>query len=91
MAKLIPAAERMIRSRAFVQKAREVPLPIDTGSSDFSYVAQVKDLMRQARDLIKFIPLSPSATPETKAEVAKIFKEIDQAENELLRRDLSGS
>ncbi|MCE5208525.1 MAG: hypothetical protein LLG42_09470 [Chloroflexi bacterium] len=84
MARLIPAVERITRSRALIQKARDLPAPVNTGLSDFSYVAQVKDLMRQARDLIRFIPLSPSASSEMKAEVAAIFKEIEQAEIDLL-------
>lgn len=83
MARLIPAAERIIRSRTLVQKARDLPVPVNTGFSDFSYVAQVKDLMRQARELIKLIPMTPSAGPEMKAEVAALFKEIEQTEKEL--------
>jgi hypothetical protein len=84
MSRLIPAAERIIRSRALIQKARNLPAPVNTGLSDFSYVAQVKDIMRQARDLIKFIPMSPSASQEMKMDVAALFREIEQAEDELL-------
>ena len=59
MARMIPAAERIIRARALIQKAR---------------------------DLVKFIPYTPTAAPETKAEVKAIFQEADQANQELLHR-----
>jgi hypothetical protein len=88
MARLIPAAERIVRARALIQKARDLPVPTSTGWQDFSYVAQVKDLMRQARDLVKFISYTPSASAETKQEVARLFEEADQAEKELLHRDI---
>jgi hypothetical protein len=57
MSRLIPAAERIIRARALIQKAR---------------------------DLVKFIPYTPSATSEIKNEVTKIFQEADQADKEIL-------
>ena len=41
-----------------------LPAPADDAIFDLAYVAQVKDLLQQARDLIKFIPYTPSATPE---------------------------
>lgn len=84
MARLIPAAERIRRARVLIQQARELPVPAEGGRGDFSYIAHVKDLMRQARDLIKFIPLSPSATDEMKADVKAIYQEADQAEQEIL-------
>jgi len=84
MARLIPASERIIRARALIQKARDLPIPVDGGKYDFSYIAQVKDLLQQARDLIKFIPYTPSATAEIKSEVNKIFQEADQANKEIL-------
>jgi hypothetical protein len=86
MARLIPAAERVTRARALVQKARDLPAPPSTGFVDFSYAAQVKDVLQQARDLVKFIPYTPSASPELKAEVAQLFKDIDQAEKEILHK-----
>ena len=84
MARLIPAAERIRRARDLIQQARDLPVPAEGGRGDFSYIANVKDLLRQARDLVKFIPKSPSATDETKAEVASIFEETEQAEQKLL-------
>jgi hypothetical protein len=84
MSRLIPAAERISRARALIQQARQLPVPAD-GRSDFSYIASVKDLMRQARDLVKFIPKSPSATQEMKDEVKSIYEEAEKAELEILR------
>ncbi len=83
MSRLIPAAERIIKAREFIQKARDLPVP-EGGRGDFSYIAQVKDLLRQARDLIKFIPMQPSATDKMKEEVKKIYQEADQANQEIL-------
>ena len=79
MSRLIPAAERILRARALIQQARAEPVPAELGRDDLSYIAQVKDLLRQARDLVKFIPQSPSATAEMKEDVKSIFQEIEQA------------
>ena len=84
MSRLMPAAERIQRARALLQKARDLPVPAILGRNDFSYIAQVKAYLQDARDLIKFIPKTPSATAEIKAEVAKIFEEADQANREIL-------
>jgi ABC-type Na+ transport system ATPase subunit NatA len=86
MSRLIPAAERILKARALIQKARTLPIPDPASWPDFSYTAQVKDLMRQARDQVKFLSYSPSTTVEMKEDVAKIFAEADQVEKELLRR-----
>lgn len=85
MAKLIPAAERIIRARALIQKAREVPVPPEGGRFDFSYIANVKDFLRQARDMVKFISMTPTATAEIKEEVKRIYQEADQADHEILQ------
>lgn len=84
MARLIPAAERILRARALIQQAREVPVPAELGRNDLSYIAQVKDLLRQARDLVKFIPQSPSATAEMKEQVRAIYQEIEEANAAIL-------
>lgn len=84
MSRMIPATERIKRARELIQQARDLPVPAEGGRFNFSYIAQVKDLLRQARDLIKFIPDTPSATPEIKDEVTKIFQEADQANEEIL-------
>ena len=85
MAKLIPAAERVIRARKLIQQARDLPVPQGgLGKSDFSYIAQVKDLLRQARDMVKFIPQTAGVSAEMKEEVRKIFEEADQANQDIL-------
>ena len=86
MSRLIPTRERIDRARGLIQKARDLPVQSEVGWQDFLYVAQVKDFLRQARDLIKFIHYSPSVTPEIRDEVTKIFNEIDQAEKEILHK-----
>lgn len=77
MSKFIPATEKIVRARALIQKAREVPVPPELGKNDLSYIAQVRDLLRQARDLVKFIPQTVGASAEIKEEVKKIYEEIE--------------
>jgi hypothetical protein len=84
MAKLIPAEERIIRARKLIQKARDLPIPEGLGKNDFSYIAGVKDLLRQARDMVKFIPMRAGVTAEMKEEVQRVFEEADQANREIL-------
>jgi hypothetical protein len=64
MAKLIPAAERIMRARKLIQEARDFPVPAELGKNDLSYIAGVKDLLRQARDLVKFIPMTAGVSAE---------------------------
>jgi hypothetical protein len=84
MAKLIPAAERIVRARKLIQQAREFPVPPELGKNDLSYIAGVKDLLRQARDLVKFIPQTVGVSAEMKEEVRKIYGEAEQANREIL-------
>ena len=85
MAKLIPAADRVTRARKLIQQARDLPVPQGgLGKSDFSYIAQVKDLLRQARDMVKFIPQTAGVSAEMKAEVKRILEEADQANQDIL-------
>ncbi len=85
MAKLIPAAERVARARKLIQQARDLPASTTgLGKSDFSYIANVKDLLRQAKDLVKFIPQTAGVSNEMKEEVKKIYEEIEQADREIL-------
>ena len=85
MAKLIPASERLIRARKLIQQARDLPVPqTGLGKSDFSYIANVKDLLRQARDMVKFIPQTAGVSAEMKAEVKKVYEEAAQADREIL-------
>lgn len=83
MAKLILGADRIIRARELIQKARDLPIPEDGGKSNFSYIAQVKDYLRQARDFVKFIQTRPGASAELKAEAKKVMEEADQANQEI--------
>ena len=84
MAKMIPAAERIIRARNLIQEARDFPVPAELGKNDLSYIAGVKDLLRQARDLVKFIPMTAGVSTEMKEEVKKVFEEAEQANREIL-------
>jgi len=84
MTKVIPAVEKIARARALIQKARDYPVPAEMGKSDFSYMAQVKDLLRQARDLIKFIPQTMGVSAEIKEDVKKVYQEIEDTNSELL-------
>ena len=85
MAKLIPATERIIRARKLIQQARDLPVPTTgLGKSDFSYIASVKDLLRQARDMIKFIPQTAGVSAEMKEDVKRVYEEIEQADREIL-------
>jgi len=84
MAKMIPAADRLKRARKLIQQARDLPAPEGMGKNDFSYIANIKDLLRQAKDMVKFISMTPTATPEMKEDVKKIYEEIEQAGQEIL-------
>jgi hypothetical protein len=84
MSRLIPALERIQRARDLIQQARDFPIPTDGGKYNFSYIARVKALLQDARDLVKFIPKTPSATPDMKQEVSRIFEEADRANQEIL-------
>jgi hypothetical protein len=84
MSRLIPSIERIQRARELIQQARDFPVPSEGGKYNFSYIAGVKALLQDARDLVKFIPKTPSATPEMKAQVADIFLEADRANQKIL-------
>ena len=85
MAKLIPATERIARARKLIHQARELPVPQGgLGKSDFSYIANVKDILRQAKDMVKFIPQTAGVSAEMKEEVKKVYEEIEQATRDIL-------
>lgn len=86
MAKVISTAERIKKAHTLIQQARDLPIPPDLGWMDFSYAANVKDILRQARDLIKFVQFMPNAAPEVKQEVRDLIEEITRAEKEILHR-----
>ncbi len=85
MARMIPAAERIKRARELIIEAREYPIPERGGKYDLSYMAHVRGLLREAKNLIKFIPATPSATPEMKADVKKIMEEAERAGHEIFK------
>ena len=91
VSRLIPSAERILRARQLIQKARELPIPAEGGRYNFSYIAQVRALLQEARDLVKFIPKTPTATPKMKAEVKLIFEEADRANQEILHPSPPGN
>jgi hypothetical protein len=84
MSRLILAADRVKKARALIQKARDLPIPPESGKYDFSYIAQVKALLQDARDLVKYITKTPSATAEIKEQVSQILQEADRANQEIL-------
>lgn len=84
MSRFFPSIERIERARALIQEARDLPVPAEGGKYDFSYIAQVKARLQDARDLVKFIPKTPSATAEIKEQVSQILQETDQANQEIL-------
>jgi hypothetical protein len=86
MSRLILAAERVIKARTLIQKARDLPIPAQAegGKINFSYIAQVKALLQDARDLVKYISKTPSATDEIKEQVRQILQEADRANQEIL-------
>ena len=84
MPKLIPAAERIFLARKLIQQAREYPVPEGLGKNDLSYLANIKDLMRQAKDMVKFIPQTAGVSAEMKEEVKRIYEEVEQATREIL-------
>ncbi len=84
MPKLITIAERIAKARKLIQEARDYPIPSEGGRGDFSYIAHVKDLLRQAREMVQFIPSQPSATDEIKAQVKAIYEDTEKASKEIL-------
>ncbi len=85
MARLITAAERIKRARELIQEAREYPVPEWGGKYDLTYMAQVKGMLRQARELVQFIPKTAGATAEVKEDARKVIEEAEQAGHEIFR------
>jgi hypothetical protein len=48
-------------------------------------MAQVRGLLRQAKDLVKFIPSTVSASPALKSDAKKVIEEAAQAGREIFR------
>lgn len=94
ISRLISSAERIQKAYALIRQARDLPLPPpgEGGKYNFSYIARVKALLQDARDLVKYISKTPTATPELKEEVRRLLQEADRANREILiQRPDSGS
>lgn len=89
MARQMTPTARIEKARKLIQQAREIPAPDAIGWEYFSYTAQVKDVLRQANDLIKLISYSPSTPAEVKEEARLVAEEITQAEAEILNKKSS--
>ena len=87
MAKPITTEDRLQRARALIQKAREITPPVEAGWDWLSYTAQVKDTLRQAKDLLKFLPMTAGVSTSQKAEVQIILQEIVDAEKAILHKN----
>ena len=87
MAKPITTEDRLLRARALIQKARDIPAPTDAGWDWLSYTAQVKDTLRQAKDLLKFLPMTAGVSATQKTEVQVILQEIVDAEKSILHKN----
>ena len=86
MAKVIPTADRIKKARALIEKAKAIPLPTEHGWMDLSYTANVKDTLRQARDLVKFVQFMPNVSEEIKSEVEQLMQDITRAQKEILHK-----
>ena len=84
MSRLITASERIAKARGLILQARALERSQEIGWQDFSYTAQVKDIMRQARELLKFIAYTSGISSAVKEEAKLVQSEIDEAEQELL-------
>ena len=86
MAKLMTPLERIEKAKACIGAAREIEEPASIGWDRLSYVAQVKDKLREAFELVKLIQFSPSASNEVKAAAKGVIAEAKAAEDEILKR-----
>lgn len=86
MARMLTTPQRFAKARALIEEARRVPVPEEGGRFDLSYVARVRGLLHDARDLVKFLSYSVGASPETKAAVKELFAETERVQAELLKK-----
>ncbi|MFZ3070275.1 MAG: hypothetical protein WA110_04025 [Anaerolineaceae bacterium] len=89
MAKILTPTARITQARRLIQTARDIPVPDSAGWEYFSYVAQVKEQLRKAFELIKLISYSPSTPEDVKAEAKAVLEEISAAEMEILKSSRS--
>ena len=88
MSKVIPTEERIAKARKLLEKARALQRPEGRGWEDLAYSAEVKDVLRQANDLIKFIPMTSGPSAELKAEATQLMQDIKTAQKEILHLSL---
>lgn len=86
MSKTLTTEERFARARILIQKAHEIPTPVDGGWDSLSYAAQVKDTLRQARDLLKFLPQTAGVSAPQKQEAVALMQEIADEEKKILHK-----
>lgn len=86
MTKLITTEERISKAHEFMQKAQQEHVVSQGTFLDLGYVARVKDFLRQARDLVKYIQFQPSVDADTKRSVLEMMQEMERLEKELLHR-----
>ncbi len=85
MARLVTAAEKIKRARELIQEAWDYPVPERGGKYDLSYMATVRGKLREARELVQFIPRTAGATVENKEEAKKIIAEAEQAGKDIFK------
>ena len=86
MAKLMTPTERIEKAKACIVEARKIKEPAEIGWDRLSYVAQVKEKLREAFELVKLIQFSPSANSDVKAAAKAVIAEAKAAEDEILKR-----
>lgn len=86
MSKTLTTEERFKRARILIQKAHEIPAPVDGGWDSLSYAAQVKDTLRQAHDLLKFLPQTAGVSVNQKEEALVLMREIADEEKKILHK-----
>lgn len=85
MAKSLTPTARISQARRLIQGAKDLPVPESAGWEYFSYVAQVKDELRKAFELVKLIGYSPSTPEEVKADAKAVMEEIEIAKTDILK------
>lgn len=86
MSKFISNNDRILKAKSLISQAYQLPIPKEAGKYNFSYIARVKALLQDARDLVKFIPKFPSATDDMKEEVKLIFRDCEIADQSILHK-----
>jgi hypothetical protein len=86
MSKVLTTEERFAKARVLMKKAGEIPGPAEAGWESLNYVANVKDTLRQARDLLKFLPQTAGVTPQQKKEALDLMQEIVDTEKAILHK-----